>query len=308
MKTTSLATGAVLALTVAACSQPAEKAAPAEAPAAATATPASANIWPFRIGQLEAVVLRDGQLTIPNDNKALGVGQTPEAVAAVLTAAGLPGDSLTLSINPLLIRDGDRIVLIDTGTGGQMGAGGGLMTALTEAGVQPGQVTDILISHSHGDHVGGLVTKDGALAFPNATIRMSEAEWRFAKSYAPAAALVKTITPRVQTFAPGAVVAPNITSLSIPGHTPGHVGYEIVSGTDRLLYIGDAMHNSVVSVQRPEWTNAWDEDGAAGIASRQGLLERAASQNLRLYAVHFPFPGVGRIQRRDDGFVWAPEH
>jgi len=279
---------------------------PEEAARAAAAARASADVHPFTIGALHAWALRDGAMTIPNDNKAFGVGRTPQEVAAVLTAAGLPGDTISVSIQPLLIRDGDQVVLIDTGAGPQMGAGK-LRASLIAAGVRPEQVTDILISHSHGDHVGGLVNAAGHLAFANATIRMSAAEWTAMQGDASARALVKTITPKVQTFVAGAVVAPGITSVDIPGHTPGHVGYEIASGADRLLYIGDAMHSSVVSVQRPEWTNAWDENDAAAIASRQALLERATSQNLRLYAGHFPYPGIGRVQRRGDGFVWVPE-
>jgi hypothetical protein len=79
-----------------------------------------------------------------------------------------------------------------------------------------------------------------------------------------------------------------------------------VSGAERLLYIGDAMHSSLVSVQRPELVNGWDSDSAAAISTRRGLLERGASGTVRIYGVHFPFPGVGRFERRGEGFVWAP--
>ena len=105
----------------------------------------------------------------------------------------------------------------------------------------------------------------------------------------------------------GAQVTPSIKAVPLAGHTPGHRGYEIVSGEDRLLYIGDAMHSSVISVQRPEWRNGWDSDNAAAVATRQDLLERGVTGTRRIYGVHFPFPGVGRFQRRDDGFVWVPE-
>lgn len=301
MKLLTVAAAVALTLGVAACSP-----SPEQAARAAAAKRASTDVHPFRIGALQAWSLRDGAMTIPNDNQALGAGRTSQEVAALLTAAGLPGDTIGVSIEPLLIRDGDRLVLIDTGTGPQMGAGK-LRASLTAAGMRPDQVTDILISHSHGDHVGGLVRASGDLAFPNATIRMSAAEWTAAQGYAPAKALVKTIAPRVQTFTPGDVVAPGITSVAINGHTPGHVGYEIVSGSDRLLYVGDAFHSAIISVQRPEWANAWDDDRATAAASRQALLERAASQNLRLYAGHLPWPGLGRVQRHNDGFVWAPE-
>ena len=111
------------------------------------------------------------------------------------------------------------------------------------------------------------------------------------------------ITPKVQTFEPGAQVTPSIKAVPLAGHTPGHTGYEITSDGQSLLYIGDAMHSSVVSVARPDLVNGWDEDAAAGVATRQSLLTRGG----RLYAVHFPFPGVGTIERRGEGHAWVPE-
>lgn len=296
---------AVLALGAAGCSQPAAKSdAKAEVTSASVASP---DTYPFRIGQLEAVALKDGDLTIPNDAKVIGVGQPVQAVRDALAASGQPGDSIHLSIQPLLIRDGDKLVLIDTGAGGQMGTQNKLQASLRAAGAEPGQITDILISHGHGDHVGGLVGADGKLAFPNAVIRISAAEWRDLQGQAQMADLVKAITPKVQTFEPGAVVAPNITSVALNGHTVGHTGYEIASGSDRLLYIGDVLHSSALSVQKPDWINAWDTNGATGAATRKSLLQRAAADDLRLYAVHFPFPGLGHVRKQGETYVWAPE-
>ena len=149
----------------------------------------------------------------------------------------------------------------------------------------------------------------GLLAFPNSVVRMSEAEWAYMQAGAAEAgeaALLTAVTPKVEAFAAGAQLTPSIRAVALAGHTPGHSGYEIVSGGDRLLYVGDAIHSSVISVQRPDWVNGWDTDSAAGIATRQGLLDRGASQGGRIYAPHFPFPGLGRFQRRDDGFVWLP--
>ena len=300
------AAGLILTLFGAACSPEADrKAEPASAPAAA----ASRDVHAFRIGALEAVALRDGVISLPNT-----VADSPwsdtAAATALLTASGQAGDVIPLSVQPLLLRDGDRLVLIDTGAGGRMGTQNQLVASLRAAGVDPGTVTDVLISHAHGDHVGGLVGADGALTFPGAAIHISAPEWEYMKvgaARAGEAPLLAAVTPRVRPFAPGAQVTPSIKAVALDGHTPGHTGYEIVSGTDRLLYIGDALHSSVISVQRPEWVNGWDTDSAAGVATRQGLLERGASQSLRIYAPHFPFPGLGRFQRRDDGFVWVPE-
>jgi glyoxylase-like metal-dependent hydrolase (beta-lactamase superfamily II) len=291
---------ALCGLISAGCSKPAEK---AEAPAVATAIAASADVFPFTIGALRAAALKDGDLVL--DNAAGGSPWTDTAsVARVLAPTG--DAKIHLSIQPLLLRGDGKVVLIDTGAGGQMGTLNKLPASLAAAGVQPGQVTDVLISHGHGDHLGGLVA-NGALVFPNATIRMSAAEWTALQADAEQAALVPVIAPRVQTFEPGAHVTPSITAVALQGHTAGHTGYEIVSGRDRLLYIGDALHSSLISVQRPDLVNAWDADTAAAVATRQNLLERGATQTLRIYANHFPFPGLGRFQRREDGFAWIPE-
>lgn len=300
-----LAAAGLMLAALGACSPGAEKKAEGPAPAPVPAVAPAADTHAFRIGQLEAVALHDGSLTFPVGGQDIPWKNSAE-VSALLRASGVTDDTVHLSIQPLLVKDGERIVLIDTGAGGQMGTEGKLQASLRTAGVAPAQVTDILISHAHGDHVGGLVA-NGALVFPNAAIRMSIPEWTAMQSDAELADLVRVITPKVQAFAPGSVVAPNITAVSLDGHTPGHSGYEIAQGGGRLLYIGDALHSSILSVQRPDWRNNWDADSAAAIATRQGLLERGASQNLLIYGNHFPFPGLGRFQRRDDGFVWTPE-
>lgn len=311
--TTALLTGALLT----ACSrtEPATTAAstPAE-PAAATpataTTPAESDVFRFRIGTLDAVALKDGTIDVANDGKTFALGQPTEQVAALLTANGQPTDTLHLSMQPLLVRAGTRVLLFDTGAGdASFARGGHLFDALRAAGVEPAQVTDIFLSHSHPDHVGGLLAADGTPAFANATVRLSAPEWDAMKANPNAAKTVAAITPKVATFAPGAELVPGVvTAVAVDGHTPGHSAYDIVSGNEHLLYIGDTAHHYVVSVQRPEWTIQYDMDAPTAQASRRALLQRAADGNLRLYAVHFPFPGLGHVKAQDGNFTWVPEN
>ena len=298
------------------CSEPppATSAAPAPgAPAPAvseTAPPANkSDVFRFRIGTLEAAALKDGDIDAANDGKTFAVGQPTEQVAALLAAAGQPTDTLHLSIQPLLVRSGTRILLFDTGAAdASFARAGRLPASLRAAGVEPAQVTDVFLSHRHPDHAGGLLTRDGALAFPNATVHLSAPEWAALKRDSDAAALVAAITPKVAPFEPGAAIVPGVvTAVAVDGHTPGHSAYEIGTGDERLLYIGDTAHHFVISVQRPEWTVQYDENAALAQARRRALLQRAADENLRVYAVHFPFPGLGRINTKGESFVWVPE-
>ncbi len=315
----------IAALVLAACSSGEDRAQqPAET---AVTTPASSNashrrseeIESFAIGDLRAVALHDGTLDFPNDNEVFGVGRSSGEVAALLEAAGAPSDSLHLSIQPLLVKTGDRVLLFDTGAGTNLGPSAGrLADALAAAGVDPRSVTDIFISHAHGDHVGGLMNARGTLVFPNATIHLSAPAWTFLKGMDAETAskaaiaryrdLVATITPKVVTFTPGSeIISGVVKAVDIPGHSPGHSGYLITSGQESLLYIGDALHHYVVSVQRPEWTNGFDSNPTTAAASRRTLLERTAASGQRLYAVHMPFPGIGKMEKRDGGFTWVPE-
>lgn len=311
--------GLFAALALAACSRTPEPAQQLADTSAADTAAEQDNVKAFRIGEAEAFALRDGGLEFPNDGKIFAINRSPEDVSAVLTAAGLPTDKLSLSIQPLLVRVGDKVLLFDTGAGTSFGpAGNGLPQALATAGIDAASVTDIFISHIHGDHVGGLLNSEGMAAFPNASIHLSAPEWEFLKGLTAEtaanfginqhAALIAAIEPKVAPFTPGAEIIPGtVQAVEIKGHTPGHSGYRITSDESSLLYIGDAMHHHVVSVQKPDWTINFDGDAPTAETNRKELLTQLATSGQRTYAVHFPFPGVGTIERREDEFVWVPE-
>ena len=297
-----------LAASLAACSPASEDAPPAEAGGAATPTIAAfragENVSPFEIGSLQAAALKDAAFSPANDNRTLAINVSKAEVDSLLRAESLATDVLDLSVQPLIVRTADRVLLFDTGNG----PSGMLSASMATAGVEAGAVTDIFISHSHGDHVAGLVGANGGLAFPNAAVHISANEWEAMQANTQLAALVTTVTPRVATFEAGAELVPGtVRAVDIQGHTPGHSGYLITSGQASLLYIGDTMHHSVISVQRPDWTIAFDGNAPLAQESRKALLSSAAASSQRVYAVHFPFPGLGRFENRGGTFVWVAE-
>ena len=279
----------------------------------------AAQFQPFKIDNYSAVALKDGNLEEPVDGKSFIVGQPNEAVRAVLKAGGAPADHIEISIQPLLVHADDRVLLFDTGAGTFFGdIAGKLPESMKAAGEKPASVTDIFISHAHGDHIGGLVTSTGALAFPNAIIHIPAPEWKWlsglsadeAKNYGiqQVSALVSAMRPKVVAFEPGADLLPGVVkAVELKGHTPGHSGYLIGSGADSVLVFGDAMHSYVLSVRKPSWHVAFDGDQQLGASTRVALVKSSVASGQRLYAEHFPFPGIGKIVKDKDGATWQPE-
>lgn len=276
-------------------------------PAAAqtASTTSAARTHDFRVGALRLTALEDSVVK-PFPIAAIYRGAEGARAGAALRAAGLPADTVSLGVTVLLVRSGDRLVLIDSGNG--VKAEGRLVDALARAGVRPGRITDLLISHPHPDHVGGLVGADGRPAFPRARVHLHPDAWAAMQADPQQAALAAAIRAQVTPLGGAMTVAPGVTAVPIAGHTPGHVGVAIASRGERLLAIGDAMHHYVVSVAQPRTTIAFDGDEAVAEASRAALLARAARDKSRLFAPHFPFPGLGRIAGTPSaGFRWRPE-
>lgn len=266
--------------------------------------PAPPAAVPVALGALKPTAIRDAGFAAANDGKTFGQGVPTNEVGKVLVAGGGSADRIVLGVTALLVRTPGHVVLVDTGLGS---AGNGvLVESLAKAGVRPGDVTDILISHGHFDHVGGLVGGDGKPVFGKAAVRMTAAEWASIKADAGNAKLVAAIGPQVKTFAPGARLFPGVSAVALDGHTPGHSGYEIESGGQKLLALGDMAHSHIISLAKPEWNVAFDSDHAAANATRRRVLARLAASRDMVFAPHFPFPSFGRIVAKGDGFAWAP--
>ena len=266
---------------------------------------APAGVASFRLGALEVTALRDSGYVSPNDGGDFGRDVGPGAVAKLLAAAGAPTDRISLAVDALLIRGGGRVILIDTGMG--PGNHGALVASLKLAGVAPDQVTDVLITHAHFDHVGGLIDAAGHSAFPKAAIWFNAREWAAMLAVPGPHRITPAIAAQVRAFEPGREILPGITPIALYGHTGGHVGYEIVSDGRRLEDIGDTAHSAIVELAEPGWRGGIDEDPTAGAATRTAELKRLAGAHTLIFAPHFPFPGVGWLVTSGDGYAWKPD-
>ena len=221
--------------------------------AAPTAKAQGPGVYRYKLGDYQLTALYDGIWYVPIDDKFVR-NASAAAVNEALAAGFLPPSVLPISFTALLVNTGARLVLIDTGTAGQITDSAGFMNAnLAAAGIKPDAIDTILISHFHPDHIDGIKTKDGDKVFANAEILVPEPEWKFwmddgtmAQStgavhryFLNARRIFKDIAKEVRPFLPGAEVAPGIVSVPAFGHTPGHTAFAIHSGNQSMLAMSD---------------------------------------------------------------------
>ncbi|TBN48719.1 MBL fold metallo-hydrolase [Hansschlegelia quercus] len=290
----------------------------AAAPAAGRQAP---GVYRYTVGEIEVTALTDGVAMRPLE--AGFVKNAPlDAVKQALSDVFLAEDGkLPIPFTPLIVNTGSRIILIDAGTGGFMApTAGQLMENLSAAGVDPRAVDTVLVSHFHSDHIGGIRFKDGALAFPNAEVVVPEAEWAFwmddgqmsraAESALPvfkmARRVFSPIAKEVRRYGPNAEIAPGITAIAAPGHTPGHTAFRLSSNGEQLIVWSDTTNHPALFVRNPGWHAVFDMDPELAEATRRRMLDMVAVDRLLVAGYHFPFPAVGHIARRGSGFEFVP--
>lgn len=292
-------------------------------PAAAAAPPAGAEvpgIYRYRIGSFEVTALYDGIWYRPITDKFIRNAPFAE-VENALAAAFMPADKLATPFTTLIVNTGKRLILIDTGTGGQIAPSAGALRAnLAAAGIDAKAIDVIAISHFHPDHINGIKDKDDDLIFPNAEIMVADDEWSFwmddanlnaapsdlKSAFRNQRRIFSSIAKTVTRFTPGAEIASGIVALAAPGHTPGHTVFAIYSGDQSLLVLGDTAQHPAVFARHPDWQAAFDIDGDAAVATRKKLFERAASDRMLVTGYHFPFPACGHLIKTASGFEHVP--
>ena len=260
----------------------------------------------FDLGDAQVTVFQEMTLAL---EPAMWGGGAPEgAVSELLGAYNLPTNTVNATVNVMLLdRDGERI-LIDTGTGQN------LVPTLEALGVEPSSVNAVLLSHHHGDHVGG-VSADGTLTFPNATYHFPQAEWDFLQNAPSDNEGAQTALAKLQPamdagqlafFTGGEEPVSGVGAVDAFGHTPGHTIFLISSGDQSLLHIADTATHALVSPLRPEWAFAFDGDPDRAAATRRDVLGRASSDGTKIFAYHFAFPGLGFVAGEGDAFRFTP--
>ena len=296
---------------------------PADARAAAPlATQQMPGAYRLAVGEIQVTALLDGHTAFADQALAgLFPDYDASTAARLRRAAFIPEGRIPLAVNAYLINTGTKLVLVDAGAAGALGPTlGQIPRNLAAAGVAPDQVDVVVVTHFHRDHAAGLLNAGGAALFPKAELVVADAEvayWQDDAAMAqarpavrsffePARSAMAPYAARLRRIAPGAEVVPGVTTVPLPGHTPGHMGVRVHSGRDQLLAWGDVVHAQSLQMPRPEWSIAFDSDPALAAGTRTRTFDMAATDRLLIAGMHLDFPGIGYVVRRQEGYGFEP--
>ncbi|GGE14974.1 MBL fold metallo-hydrolase [Aureimonas endophytica] len=272
----------------------------------------------YRIGDATITVVEDGQRIADGPYPTFGADQEEATVAALLRENFLPEKRFANGFLPVLVETGGRRVLFDTGMGpmGRANGMGLLRQRLEEAGHRPDDIDLVVLTHMHGDHIGGLM-EEGGPAFSKARLAMGRVEYDFWTSEEAkngerrdnAALVAKNVAPLAADaliLAEGTEVVPGIVAHEAFGHSPGHLVFEIGSGDDALWLTADTANHYVASLQRPDWRVRFDQDPERATATRRRVFDGLAASRRPFIGYHMPFPGIGFVEKAGEGYRFVP--
>ncbi|MGE0847181.1 MAG: MBL fold metallo-hydrolase [Flavobacteriaceae bacterium] len=270
-----------------------------------------------KLGDFEVTTIYDGHIALDGPHPIFGMDQSADAVQALAKENFLPPEKMTISFAPIVVNTGSELVLFDSGNGAARRPNAGLTRErLSAAGFAPEMIDVVVLTHYHGDHIGGLM-EDGKPAYPNARYFASAAENNFwtadAAMSGPTEGNAKLVQSNVVPLAEkttflddGGSVVGGITAVAANGHTPGHTAYHLESGGKRMLLWGDSCNHFVASMQRPDWHVRFDMDKEQAVAARKKVLGMVAADRILANGYHMPFPAMGYVEQDGDGFRWVP--
>ncbi len=256
----------------------------------------------FKHGDFEVTTLLAGTRKVEEPQTMFGMNVSAEDFATVSDAAHIPANIAQFFITPTVVNTGSELVLFDTGLNAE-----GITAALAAAGYTPDQVDTVVITHMHGDHIGGLNFEAGA-TFPNARYVTGSTEhnhWSAAGNEG-FDGKVRPLNDKFTFLDDGGSVASGITAIAAHGHTPGHMGYMIESGGKGLVLIADTANHYVWSFAHPDWEVKFDMDKSAAAQTRRKMLGMIAADRLPFIGYHMPFPATGFVEADGDGFRYVP--
>ncbi|MGQ0567071.1 MAG: MBL fold metallo-hydrolase [Gemmobacter sp.] len=262
----------------------------------------SAGFNRFKLGSFEVTTLLGGTRTVENPQEIFGLNVTPEEFAAAAAANFIPTDKAQFYFAPTVVNTGAELVLFDTGLNPE-----GITASLAAAGYAPDQVDVVVLTHMHGDHIGGLAG-DGGATFPNARIVTGAVEhnhWMGAGNEG-FDAKVRPLNDKITFLEDGGSVAGGITAMAAFGHSPGHMAYQIESNGARVVVTADTANHFVWSLGYPDWEVSFDMDKAAAAATRRAVFGMLAADRVPFIGYHMPFPSLGFVEAQGDGFRYVP--
>ncbi|MGL4238590.1 MBL fold metallo-hydrolase [Tabrizicola sp.] len=258
----------------------------------------------FVLGDFEVTTLLAGTRAGDKPQETFGLNATPEEFAALSAANFIPADMSQGFFTPTLVNTGTELVLFDTGLAAE-----GTLAALTAAGITPDQVDIVVITHMHGDHVGGLMGADGTTpTFANARYFTGSVEHNY-WSTAGNEGFDKNVKPLTDKFTfldDGGSPAQGITAMAAFGHSPGHMVYQVASSNERLMITADTANHYVWSLQKPDWEVRFDMDKPAAATVRKQVFGMIAADRIPFIGYHMPYPAIGYIEAMGDGFRYVP--